>query len=411
MNTDKQLTLDWILKYNRTPYPYSLQSAALKGLKPKQPCFFSGRDYLKPVDWKDYQDWGSLDENFKTELIKAWHGDSRIEGIGCNAGWNGEFYFSMVDIDRKTFESLEAMEQAVTGWENRNPGMSLCPRSKTQSRGYRYYIGFESVPKDWGNTISFTFTQGGEKSLGELMTGPGGLGIILGKGLKEEYLWDRNPCGEVLVFPNPESIGLYQVEKAIAPSGTSIYDNPDTPEQAREALNSIPVNQFDGDYQGWINIGMACKAAGLDFEDWDNWSQGSKSYSNSKDTFNHWKSFKDGGGITAATLFKFAKDNGYKPPRKQQQQTPLINTSKPNFQTSGNTALKPEQQSNVLPFQRQQETAKLPPIKEKIKDLLGRNLSGAELENEFLELSGIYLRYPKNAIESLYRKLSEESEK
>ena len=105
-------------------------------------------------------------------------------------------------------------------------------------------------------------------------------------------------------------------------------------------------------------------------------------------------------------------ENCYKSWKRQQQQNTSTTYNKTNYQTSGNTALKPEQQqSNVLPFQRQQETAKLPPIKEKIKDLLGRNLSGAELENEFLELSGIYLRYPKNAIESLYRKLSEESEK
>ena len=87
-------------------------------------------------------------------------------------------------------------------------------------------------------------------------------------------------------------------------------------------------------------------------------------------------------------------------------------SSKPNYQTSGNTALKPEQQSNVIPFQqRQQETAKLPPIKETLKSLMERNLNSAELENEFLELSGIYPKYSKNAIESLYRKLSEESEK
>ena len=399
MNNAKQLTLDWILKYNRTPYPYSLQSAALKGLKPKQPCFFSGRDYLKPVDWKDYQDWGSLDKNFRLELIKAWHGDSRIEGIGCNAGFNGEFYFSMVDIDRKTFESLEAMEQAVTGWENRNPEISSCPRSKTQSGGYRYYVGFESVDKDWGNTISFTFTQGGEKSLGELMTGPGGLGIILGKGLKEEYLWDRNSCGEVLVFPNPESIGLFQVEKAIAPSvGTSIYDNPDIPEQAREALSFIPVNQFDGDYQGWINIGMACRSAGLDCEDWDNWSRGSKEYSDEKTTFNHWKSFKDGGGITAATLFKFAKDNGYKPPRKQQQ-TQLINTSKPNYQTSGNTALKPEQQaetqSNVLQFPRQQPQLNIEEIEGELKSLAEQNLSNSKQQLKIIEIAKKYNLNPK----------------
>jgi KaiC/GvpD/RAD55 family RecA-like ATPase len=330
MNNAKQLTLDWILKNNRTPYPYSPQKAALKNLDPKQPVYFDG-NYLKGLTWKNYQYWESLDDNFKSELIKVWHNDERIEGIGCNAGWNGEFYFSMIDFDLKNFESLEVMEQAVTGWENRNPGMSLCPRVKTQSGGYRYFVGFESVPKDWKHSINFTFTQGGEKLLGELMTGPGGLGIILGKGLKGDYLWDRNACGDIPVFPTPESIGLYQVEKAIAPSVpvASIYDNPDTPEQAREALSFIPVNHFDGDYQGWINIGMACHSGGLDFEDWDNWSQGSKSYSNSKDTFNHWKSFKDGGGITAATLFKFAKDNGYKPPRKQQQQTKLINTSHP----------------------------------------------------------------------------------
>ena len=410
MNNTKQLTLDWILKNNRTPYPYSLQSAALKGLKPKQPCFFSGRDYLKPVDWKDYQDWGSLDKNFRLELIKAWHGDERIEGIGCNAGWNGEFYFSMVDIDSKNFESLEVMEQAVKGWENRNPELLMVPVSQTQSVGYRYYIGFESIPKDWGNTISFTFTQGGEKSLGEVMSGPGGLGIILGKGLKGDYLWKRNPCGDIPVFPNPESIGLYQVEKAIAPSGASIYDQTDTPEQAREALSFIPVNIFDGDYQGWINTGMACKAAGLDPEDWDNWSQGSKSYSNSKDTFNHWKSFKDGGGITAATLFKFAKDNGYKPPRQQQQNTSTT-YNKPNYKTSGNTALKPEQQaetqSNVLQFPRQQPQLNIEDIEDELKTLAEQNLSKSKQQLKINEIAKKYNIQPRELQDIFKNYLSE----
>lgn len=427
MNNTKQLTLDWILKNNRTPYPYSLQNAALKGVKPKQPCFFVGKDYLKPVDWKDYQDWGSLDKNFRLELIKAWHGDNRIEGIGCNAGWNGEFHFSMVDFDLKNFletgiteetatdkhweKARQKIQQAVDGWENRNPEISSCPRTKTQSGGYRYYVGFESVDKDWGNTVNFTFTQGGEKSLGELMTGPGGLGIILGKGLKEEYLWDRNPCGEVLVFPNPESVGLYQVQKAIAPSVvTSIYDNPDTPEQAREALSSIPVNQFDGDYQGWINVGMACHSAGLDFEDWDNWSQGSKSYSNSKDTFNHWKSFKDGGGITAATLFKFAKDNGYKPPRQQQQNTSTT-YNKPNYQTSGNAALKPEQQaetqSNVVQFPRQQPQLNIEEIKDEFKKISELNLSKSEQQLMLNELARRVNIQPREIQESFKNYVAE----
>ncbi len=405
MKSDKAATLTWILKYNRTPYPYSPQKAALKGMEPKQPGYFDG-NYFKQLKWKDYQDWGSIDENFKPELIKAWHDDKRVEGIGCNAGFNGEFYFSMVDIDPKNFDSLEAMNQAIEGWENRNPGISLCPRVKTQSSGYRYFIGFESVPKNWGNTISFTFTQGGEKSLGELMVGSGGLGIILGKGLKGNYSWDRNACGDVPVFQSPESVGLFEIEKV--QKINSIYDNKSISEEAREALNFIPVTQFDEDYQGWINLGMACQAAGLDFEDWDSWSQGSTKYSNSKDTFNHWKSFKEGGGITPGTLFKFAKDNGWNPPKRNfSYQKQLAQNSQSNV--SGTAALKPETQSNVVPFQRQ-EPSKLPPIKEVLKALLEQNLSRADLDNELLELSAIYPRYSKNDIEKLYRKLSEEEE-
>ncbi|MFM6304899.1 hypothetical protein, partial [Planktothrix sp.] len=88
MKNNKKETLTWMLKYNRTPYPYSPQKAALKGMEPKQPGYFDG-NYFKQLKWKDYQDWGSIDENFKPELIKAWHDDKRVEGIGCNAGFNG----------------------------------------------------------------------------------------------------------------------------------------------------------------------------------------------------------------------------------------------------------------------------------------------------------------------------------
>lgn len=413
MNSDKKATLNWILKYNRTPYPYSPQNAALKGMEPKQPGYFDGK-YYKQLKWKDYQDWGSIDENLRSELIKVWHGDDRVEGIGCNAGWNGESYFSMVDFDRKNFESLEAMEQAVMGWENRNPGINLCPRIRTQSGGYRCFVGFESIPETWGNTISFTFTPGGEKSLGDLMVGPGGLGIILGKGLKGNYVWDRNPCGDIPVFQSPESIGLYKFEKAIATSTTiaSIYDTTDTPELAREALNFIPVSQFDNDYRGWINLGMACQAAGLDFEDWDHWSRGSTKYTNSKETFNHWKTFKDGGGITPGTLFKFAKDNGWNPPRRNNSgyQKPLIIASNPQGNLSGTAALKPETQSNVIPINKYQQQQFQPEdIEEKLKDLAEKNLPKSKLRLELNNIAKECNINPKE-IENTYREICSEIE-
>jgi len=408
MNTDKQATLNWILEYNRTPYPYSPQNAALKGMEPKQPGYFDG-NYFKQLKWKDYQDWGSLDENFKPELIKAWHSDERVEGIGCNAGWNGEFYFSMVDFDLKNFESLEALEQAVTGWENRNSGISLCPRVRTQSGGYRYFLGFESISKNWRNTIQFTFTQGGEKSLGELMVGSGGLGIILGKGLKGDYSWDRNACGDVPVFQSPESIGLFEVVKNNQKI-SSIYDNKSTSEEAREALAFIPVTQFDGDYQGWINIGMACHSAGLSIDDWDNWSKGSKEYKNFKDIQDHWKSFKDGGGITAATLFKFAKDNGWKPTKPQQTQ------SKPSPKVSGTTALKPETQpeaqSNIVNFPRQQPQLNIEELETELREIAEKNLPKSKEKSEVLKLSKKFNFSPKEITEhlQLFKDESEEED-
>ncbi|MFM6456975.1 MAG: hypothetical protein ACKPH7_34750, partial [Planktothrix sp.] len=54
MKNNKKETLTWILKYNRTPYPYSPQKAALKGMEPKQPGYFDG-NYFKQLKWKDYQ--------------------------------------------------------------------------------------------------------------------------------------------------------------------------------------------------------------------------------------------------------------------------------------------------------------------------------------------------------------------
>ncbi|MFM6454168.1 MAG: DUF3987 domain-containing protein, partial [Planktothrix sp.] len=190
----------------------------------------------------------------------------------------------------------------------------------------------------------------------------------------------------------------------------SIYDNKSISEEAREALNFIPVTQFDEDYQGWINLGMACQAAGLDFEDWDNWSQGSSKYTNSKETFNHWKSFKDGGGITPGTLFKFAKDNGWNPPRRNNSgyQNSLRNSSKSDYQTSGTAALKPDTQSNVVPLHSKIKE-NLPPIKDEILKLFDENLSSSELEDRIQSIAQAYNRQPNNVWKQ-YHKLSEEKE-
>ncbi len=78
-------------------------------------------------------------------------------------------------------------------------------------------------------------------------------------------------------------------------------------ERARQALACIPADLSRAD---WARVGMACKAAGLDFADFDTWSQQGASYrvADARDT---WRSIKADGGVTAATLYHVAREHGY----------------------------------------------------------------------------------------------------
>lgn len=369
MINEKTATIKWVLEtLKRTPMPISPVNAALNNKGDKQPGYFN-RGVYTGLQWSGYQDFKTISKDVQEKLITQWWKDERVEGITANAGWNGKSHIAFVDIDRKTFDSDEAIEQAVMGWENRHPEIKLCPKVKTHSGGYRYIMGFESIPKNWSAIINFTFTQGGEKSLGEVMSGPGSTGILPPTvGLKGKYEWVANALGEVPVFESPDKIGVFEVEKIITQnkktySGTNLVD------EARDALNHIPVTNCD-DYQKWINIGMACKDAGLDFEDWDNWSRGSKKYSTSRENLHHWNSFSDGGGITAATLFGFAKDAGWVAHGVQKKNNNKIILSKSNNQTTGDTTMTPEHK------QKQNK-----PTEENIREAL------AKVENILLDLN------------------------
>ena len=66
------------------------------------------------------------------------------------------------------------------------------------------------------------------------------------------------------------------------------------------------------DRKTWIDCGMAIKSelGESGFDIWDNWSANSSNYKTSA-AKSSWKSFSEGGGITIATLFRLAMDNGY----------------------------------------------------------------------------------------------------
>jgi hypothetical protein len=110
------------------------------------------------------------------------------------------------------------------------------------------------------------------------------------------------------------------VDQAKGKRGAST-SRPAPPADARSKIESaLAVISADCGYEEWIEIGMAIHAELGDagFSVWDYWSSKGSSYPGPRGangTETHWKSFRPGGGITGATLFKRAKDAGWRAPK------------------------------------------------------------------------------------------------
>ena len=97
-------------------------------------------------------------------------------------------------------------------------------------------------------------------------------------------------------------------------------------DRARDALYAIPP---DTDRDSWVRAGFAFHAAGGDFETFNDWSAQANNYQAS-DCRDMWRSIKPGKGLTAATLFKMAAENGWR-----------MNGDKPNSKPVARPATKP----------------------------------------------------------------------
>ena len=86
-------------------------------------------------------------------------------------------------------------------------------------------------------------------------------------------------------------------------------------DRARDALRAIPP---DLPREDWVKVGMAAHAAGLSFDDFDEWSAGAGCYETAaaRDT---WRSFKPGKGIGVGTLFRMTGDHGERVSRTRQR--------------------------------------------------------------------------------------------
>ncbi len=97
-------------------------------------------------------------------------------------------------------------------------------------------------------------------------------------------------------------------------------------ERAADALNYLDAGCARDE---WVRAGMAAKSAGLDFEDFHNWSATAGNYTNENECRTVWKSFKESGGVTPATLFGMAREQGWKDETSAKDERPARPMPKP----------------------------------------------------------------------------------
>lgn len=110
---------------------------------------------------------------------------------------------------------------------------------------------------------------------------------------------------------------------------------PTETERARAALWSLDAGT---DRETWVRHAMGAKAAGIDFEEFHNWSAGAGNYRNEAECRSVWNSIKDG-GVTAASLFRAALADGWtdtqtraeRPQSRQKERQPAEPTKPPPY--------------------------------------------------------------------------------
>lgn len=96
--------------------------------------------------------------------------------------------------------------------------------------------------------------------------------------------------------------------------------------RAADALNYLDAGCARDE---WVRTGMAAKSAGLDFDDFHNWSASAGNYTNENECRTVWKSFKESGGVTPATLFGMARAQGWKDETRAKDERPARPMPKP----------------------------------------------------------------------------------
>jgi putative DNA primase/helicase len=110
---------------------------------------------------------------------------------------------------------------------------------------------------------------------------------------------------------NPTMSSLVSVPRFAGRNGAASDDDI---ERAVSALNSIDATCS---HEAWVKIAMAAKSAGLEFDHFQLWSANGGNYKSESDCMALWRSIQADKGISGASLFYLARDQGWQDPAKR----------------------------------------------------------------------------------------------
>lgn len=189
---------------------------------------------------------------------------------------------------------------------------------------YKLAAGQEVEVFGLDNSAGKSVLLSGSQLTGELIEVEDLHALLNEWGIIEQHQLNQPKPAATTQSPIDFSPLLKRGQKEAAHHTVSVSSHAADMARASSALSSIVLSK--GDYDLWINMGMALKEGFGDsgFHLWDSWSSSQYEYEGTESLQKRWTSFHNGDGVTMGTLFHTAKQNGWEPPNKTQERKSAI---------------------------------------------------------------------------------------
>jgi putative DNA primase/helicase len=276
----------------------------------------SGNTKVAAKGWK----WKEMASNDAGEI-----GEFIDQNHGCNIGAVIDEGFVVIDIDAKGDAHKHDGIQTFTDLIKQHGQPQATMTVRTPSGGLHLYFR-SSNPNISASSTNINGLMGID-----IKSNGGGYVVAAGSSIDGNFYevvndsaiaelpeWLEKLIEKPVVESKPKPKQLPRPKKYSHSMGASTDE-----EHIQAALECLNASDFDGDYDGWLKIGMAIHSALPDDAGkalWDDWSQGGSSYDKAA-IESSWKSFKPNGDITLGTLFYMA---GYTPSHSKNSSSGVV---------------------------------------------------------------------------------------